>query len=219
MLYLNKEEITMKRILCYGDSNTWGYISGTDHQRYNENQRWTKLLQKELGKKFEVIEEGLNSRTLFSDDNRPGKEGRNGFTYLKPCLDTHDKIDLIILMLGTNELKNEYNNSATDILNMVIKYINFIKNYKSQIDKSSPDILICGLPTVNEKTDYCLKGDKYKGASEKNEELNILYEKYCTENKILYLNNDDLKTGVDGVHLTENSHSKLAKKLSQLIRK
>ena len=62
-----------------------------------------------MGDQYEIIEEGLNSRTLFSNDNRPGKEGKNGFTYLKPCLDTHDKIDLLILMLGTNELKNEFN--------------------------------------------------------------------------------------------------------------
>ncbi len=208
----------MKRILCYGDSNTWGYISGSDHQRYNENERWTKLLQKMLGNDYEIIEEGLNSRTLFSDDNRPGKEGRNGFAYLKPCLDTHDKIDLVILMLGTNELKNEFNNTATDILNMIIKYIDFIKNNKSQIDKSTPEILICGLPIVNERTEYCSKGDKYKGATQKSKELNDLYEKYCKENKILYLNNNDLDTGVDGVHLTEDSHSKLAKKLAKLIK-
>lgn len=53
------------RILCYGDSNTWGYISGSDHQRYGNNERWTKILAKLLGNSFEVIEEGLNSRTLI----------------------------------------------------------------------------------------------------------------------------------------------------------
>ena len=63
------------RILCYGDSNTWGYISGTDHQRYIED-RWPRILQKNLGEKFEIIEEGLNSRTLISNDTRPGKEGK-----------------------------------------------------------------------------------------------------------------------------------------------
>ena len=70
------------KILCYGDSNTWGYISGTDHQRYGENERWTRLLGDLLGNEFEIIEEGLNSRTLISNDTRSGKEGRNGFDYL-----------------------------------------------------------------------------------------------------------------------------------------
>ena len=73
-----------------------------------------------LGNQFEVIEEGLNSRTLISNDPRPGKEGKNGAEYLIPCLDTHDPIDLVILMLGTNELKNTYQKSA---------YLNKIRNF------------------------------------------------------------------------------------------
>ncbi len=167
---------------------------------------------------FEVIEEGLNSRTLMSDDNRPGKEGRNGFTYLKPCLDTHDKIDVIILMLGTNELKNTFNNSAQDIVDMVNKYFEFLSNYKSQIDKTTqPEIIICGLPLVNENSEYCRNGDKYKGASEKSKKLNELYKQYCLKRKIIYVDNNDLKTGIDGVHLTKESHKKLAQKLAKVI--
>lgn len=208
----------MIKILCYGDSNTWGYISGSDHQRYNENERWTKLLQKKLGSDYEVVEEGLNSRTLFSDDVRPGKEGRNGFTYLKPCLDTHDRIDIVVLMLGTNELKYTFNNSANDIVNMVDKYVKFIENNKSQIDKSTPKIIISGLPLVNENTEYCNKENKYKGASEKSKELNKLYKSYCQNNNVLYVDNDDLKTGVDGVHMTLQSHMLLAHKLYILIK-
>jgi lysophospholipase L1-like esterase len=114
----------MKRILCYGDSNTWGYISGSDHLRYNSNERWTKLLQKKLGQSFEIIEEGLNSRTLFSNDDRPGKEGRNGFTYLKPCMDSHDKFDTIIIMLGTNDRSKpveEVMQKYTEILDLLRK--------------------------------------------------------------------------------------------------
>ncbi len=209
----------MKRILCYGDSNTWGYISGTDHQRYNENERWTKLLQKELGDSFEVIEEGLNSRTLFSDDPRPGKEGRNGFTYLKPCLDSHDKVDIVIIMLGTNELKYSYNNSPQDIVDMVDKYVTFLKNYTSQIDKSTPQVIISGLPLVNENTEYCGKNDKYKGAGKKGQELNKLYKAYCRTKNIVYIDNNDLETGVDGVHLTKESHKKLSKRLAKEINK
>jgi lysophospholipase L1-like esterase len=205
------------RILCYGDSNTWGYISGSDHLRYNENERWTKLLQKQIGGGIEIIEEGLNSRTLFSDDNRPGKEGRNGWTYLKPCLDTHDKIDAIILMLGTNELKNTFNNSAKDIIEMLDKYVDFVKNYKSQIDKSTPQIIISGLPLISESAVYCKKGDKYKGASKKSKELNILCKNHF-KNKILYIDNSDLQTGIDGVHMTKEAHKVLADKICKVIK-
>ena len=218
MLWYNIfEEINMKRILCYGDSNTWGYISGSDHLRYNSNERWPKLLQKKLGQSFEIIEEGLNSRTLFSNDDRPGKEGRNGFTYLKPCMDSHDKFDTIIIMLGTNELKSTFNNTAEDIVNMIDKYVNFIKNYKSQIDKTCPGIIISGLPIVQEDTTYSKKDNKYKGATQKSIKLNNLLEKYCKDNLVPYINNDDLTVGIDGVHLTKESHISLANRLSKVL--
>lgn len=207
----------MKRILCYGDSNTWGYISGSDHMRYNSDERWTKLLQKKLGQDFEIIEEGLNSRTLCSNDERPGKEGRNGFTYLKPCMDSHDKLDVIVVMLGTNELKYTFNNTPEGIVEMIDKYVVFINNYKSQIDKTHPDIVISGLPIVEENTQYSQKENKYKGASTKSVQLNKLLEQYCQSNSITYVNNDDLAVGIDGVHLTKESHEKLATRLSKIL--
>ena len=107
----------MKRILCFGDSNTRGYIPNSNYLRFSENERFPKLLQKVLGEEFEVIEEGLNSRTLVSDDLRKNKEGRNGSKYLIPCLDTHDPIDLVVLMLGTNELKEKYNHTTKELEN------------------------------------------------------------------------------------------------------
>ena len=76
-IMMDLKEMEQIRILCYGDSNTWGYISGSNHQRYGNDERWTRVLGKLLGDKFEVIEEGLNSRTLISNDTRPGKEGKN----------------------------------------------------------------------------------------------------------------------------------------------
>ncbi len=100
---------------------------------------------------------------------------------------------------------------------MIDKYIKFIKNNKSQIDKSVPQIIISGLPIVNEQTTYCKANDKYKGASEKSKELNSLYEKYCKENNIIYINNNDLQTGIDGVHLTLESHRLLADRLSKIL--
>ena len=208
----------MKRILCYGDSNTWGYISGTDHLRYAENKRWTGLLAKKLGRKYQVIEEGLNSRTLYSVDKRPGREGRVGFDYLKPCLDTHDKIDCFVLMLGTNEFKADYNNTAEQISAMLIKFIEYIKNYKSQIDKTAPKLILSGVALVNENTEYAKKDGMYNGATEKSVNLNVLMKKYCQENGVTYIDNTDLEVGVDGVHFTEQSHKILAQRIYERVK-
>ncbi len=108
-----------KRILCFGDSYTWGYIPWSNHERFSENIRFPKKLQELLGEKFEIIEEWLNSRTLNSEDERPWKQGRNGSSYLIPCLDSHDPLNLVILLLGTNELKHIYQNSPEQIWNLL----------------------------------------------------------------------------------------------------
>ena len=207
-----------KRILCYGDSNTWGYISGSDHQRYGKEERWTKLLAKLLGNQFEVIEEGLNSRTLISNDPRPGKEGKNGAEYLIPCLDTHDPIDLVILMLGTNELKNTYQKSAEEIGNLLEEYfVKVILGRKSQLADTYPKLLIVTPPVVREDTEYCKTKDKYLGAMQKSKKLNEIYQTIATKYSCYFIGNDYLTTGSDGVHLTKESHEKLAEMLRDKI--
>ena len=92
----------MKTILCYGDSNTWGYNPATT-ERSSRDERWTGILRRELDDGYLVIEEGLNGRTTVWDD--PIEGYKNGKEYLIPCLETHKPLDLVIIMLGTNDLK------------------------------------------------------------------------------------------------------------------
>lgn len=91
----------MRSILCYGDSLTWGYtpISGV---RYPKNVRWTGVLARELGPEYEILEEGLSGRTtVFDVFYNPNL---NGEDHLEAELMTHAPLDLVILMLGTNDL-------------------------------------------------------------------------------------------------------------------
>lgn len=204
------------RILCYGDSNTWGYISGSSHNRYLKNQRWTGILQDLLGEEHLIIEEGLNSRTLISNDERSGKEGKNGSEYLIPCLDTHDPIDYVILMLGTNELKAVYNKNVEEIGSLIEKYfIKVILNRKSQFLETTPKLIIVTPPLVNETTDYCK--NKYEGATLKSQQLNDVYKNLSIKYNCLFIDNKGLKTGIDGVHLNEESHKLLADKICQCL--
>lgn len=95
--------MTEKTILCYGDSNTWGYIPQTG-ERYDGNIRWTRRLADALGNGYYVVEEGLNGRTTAFDD--PIEPHRNGHRSLEGCLLSHKPIDLFIVMLGTNDTKH-----------------------------------------------------------------------------------------------------------------
>src|SRR3954462_1773041 len=100
----------MKTIVCFGDSNTWGYDPASNG-RFGPTNRWTGVLQTALGSDYRVIEEGLNGRTTTVDD--PIHDHRNGRHYLPPCLESHAPFDLVTIMLGTNDLKARFNSSAS----------------------------------------------------------------------------------------------------------
>ena len=96
-----------KHIVCLGDSNTHGYCADPADcadgslQRFNEEERWTCLLQKKLGEDYLVAEEGLSGRTTVFDD--PLYEHLSALDYLYPCLKSHEPVSLLIVMLGTND--------------------------------------------------------------------------------------------------------------------
>ena len=94
----------MKHIVCFGDSNTHGYCAdpadcADGGDRFNEQERWTCLLQEKLGPDYRVLEEGLSGRTTVFDD--PIHEGLRGLDDIFSCLMSHEPVDLLIIMLGT----------------------------------------------------------------------------------------------------------------------
>ena len=105
-----------KHILCFGDSNTHGYCADPADcadsalARFNEDERWTRLLQKQLGEEYLVIEEGLSGRTTSFDD--PVYEHLSGMDYIYPCLKSHEPISLLMIMLGTNDTKERIGANA-----------------------------------------------------------------------------------------------------------
>src|SRR5579871_1776222 len=107
----------MKRVLCYGDSNTWGAAPmkhADDVRRLGPGERWTSVLAQTLGTGWTVVEEGLGARTTVHDDPIDGAH-KNGRSYLQPCLESHWPLDVIVVMLGTNDLKPRFGMTATDI--------------------------------------------------------------------------------------------------------
>ena len=131
-----------------------------------------------LGDKFEIIEEGLNSRTLISVDKRKDKEGRSGAEYLLPCLDTHDPIDLVIIMLGTNELKTEYYRNPKEIGEIFEEiFVKKIISRKSVCRNTTPKLLIITPPLITKEN------PKFIGGKEKSEKLNDIYEDIAIRNE------------------------------------
>ena len=197
------------RILCFGDSNTWGYTPIEGSRNLN---RWTRIL-KDLLIDSEIIEEGLNARTLDStEDIEPHK---NGFNYLLPCLESHYEFDYLVLMLGTNDLKIHFNNTPKDMLEMLKKYIKVVKNFWPKTDGSKVKLIICGIPPVDDTKKVF---ENYEGTTKKRNEFNRLEYKYCVERGITFIDNSDLEIGKDGIHLTDNGHLRLAMKLAGILK-
>jgi lysophospholipase L1-like esterase len=91
----------VKTVVCFGDSNTWGYVPGREGERYPRDVRWPARLATALTREAEVIAEGLNGRNATIED--PIAEGRNGLPYLVPCLRSHAPVDVLVIYLGTND--------------------------------------------------------------------------------------------------------------------
>ena len=202
----------MKTILCFGDSNTWGYSPSLE-RRYNESERWTMLLQSQLLSEYRIIEEGLNSRTTVFED--PFEAGKKGLDYLLPCLGSHHP-DLVIIMLGTNDLKSRFNVTASDISKGAARLIEVAKNFNPGFMSKAPEVLLISPAHVLE-LDNGKEG--WDGAQAKSEQFSHYYELRAKELGCHFL--DAAKfiepCKKEGIHWLPEQHIKLANKLSQLI--
>jgi len=198
------------KILCYGDSNTWGYIPISE-TRYPVDIRWTGIMQSMLGDDFWVIEEGLNGRTTNLHD--PDSKGKNGLDYLYPCLRTHNPIDLIILMLGTNDTKHKFHRSAEDISVGINALLIEIKQTAWNPSGNLPKVLLLSPPPVDDSVEKA--HEEFAGAAEKIAQLSSFYHRLAGEHDTLFL---DVSQWVapspsDGIHLEPADHRTIAENL------
>lgn len=122
----------MKNILCFGDSNTYGLIPGVNG-RYDWGVRWTSLLDRRVRKLgYRVVEEGLCGRTSIFED--AVRKGRKGIDWLPILLEAHSPIELVVIMLGTNDCKTYYHADADRITDGVEALVQLVKEYDPGID-------------------------------------------------------------------------------------
>jgi lysophospholipase L1-like esterase len=209
-------KINAIKILCYGDSNTWGQDPTEKGKRHPITVRWTGLLQDMLGDNYWIIEEGLSGRTTILDGDP--REGKNGKTYLKPCLETHNPIDIVILMLGTNDLKEIFNQSPQDIANNVEILVEMIQKFGWDRNKQSPKLVLLSPPIVDESVPGVQ--EKYRGAEAKSKQLRNFYKKVAAKHKAEFIDIAQYvkSSNADGYHLDPESHKKIAQVLLDEIK-
>lgn len=203
----------MKQILCFGDSNTYGLIPGQS-DRYSETIRWTGLLEESLKKyDYKIIEEGLCGRTTIFED--PLRAGRKGTEQLPIILETHKPVELVVLMLGTNDCKKLYAANEQIIGKGIRKLILQIKDMlpNSKILLVSPIYLGKG---VGEKG-YDLEFDE--NSVRISHKLPNTYYDIAKKEGVYYIAASDYASpsSKDREHLDEEEHAKLAKALLEKI--
>ena len=205
----------MKNILCFGDSNTWGY-SPQDGNRFPPDIRWTGVLQKSLGADYRIIEEGLNGRTTFiNEDERPL---RSGSDVLQIILESHRPLDFVIIMLGTNDLKVEFNLSVEEIAQGAKTLCEMVLNSEYLAD-NIPQILLVS-PTHIGSTIMPDQEEFFNQAREKSYRFAEHYEKAVAEIGVHFLDAANIvgPSKVDGVHWDADQHVKFGEFLSVTIK-
>jgi lysophospholipase L1-like esterase len=208
----------MQTILCFGDSNTWGCVPLVEFgntRRFEPEVRWPGVLRRELGDGYLVVEEGLNGRTTVFDD--PIEAHRNGRDYLAPCLLTHRPLDLVVLMLGTNDLKHRFGLSPSDIAAGAGKLVELTSRSEAGVDGRAPQTLLVAPPPLARLT---LLADEFEGGSAKSQRLADCYAAEAAELGCAFLDAGRVirSSNVDGIHLDAEEHEKLGVAVAARVR-
>lgn len=217
------------QILCYGDSNTWGCIghwieTTVPTSRYDDQTRWPCVLQADLGDGFHIVEEGLGGRsTIYT---REGEEWKSGEMYLKPCLHSHRPLDLVIIMLGTNDLQINKTITEEDLPVGISRLVDIIQETPNVgRDQIVPKILIVSPIEIRPSAPEgrVLVYDKFRREIGRELSLKLpeVYAKVAQEKGCYFLNAADYAEPgpADGVHFTPDSHIRLGHALADYIRK
>lgn len=216
-------------ILCYGDSNTWGTAARKNTAdkefRYDRSTRWTCVLQNELGEEYAVTEEGLGFRTTVTTQYAEFPY-RNGLAMLEGCLRSHYPLDLVIIMLGTNDLRTDRLPSAEELGRNIETLASLVRE-NTEIGPDgcrAPELLLIAppfitpsLPDGRTEVFALFHGREGEGMSRRFPEI---YRLAAEKTGSFFLNAQEctVPDPRDGVHIDAPSHIRLGKAVAAKVR-
>ena len=213
-------------VLIYGDSNSYGWVPIYEPPttRYASNVRWPGVLQNMLGSDYKIIEEGLSGRTTNLDQpDRLAGAGLNGALYLPACLASHLPLDLVVIMLGTNDTKKDFKKTPYDISVGAAQLISIVKNSTGGVGTSYPApkiLLVAPVPLGAVELNPRMSALFGTDGREKSLNLGKYFEGIAKTAGVYYLDAATVvpqADGVDGVHLSPESHRKIAAAVAKSI--
>lgn len=199
----------MKNILCYGDSNTWGYDAVKD-SRFTWTERYPGILSRSLGNGYHVAENGLCGRTTqYESGTEPFVNGKKGAMF---CAEVHSPLDYVVIMLGTNDCKDMYQAEVCDIRDG-------IRNVGRCFAARRAQILLLVPPAMNHLKKSPFFDEFGQRAEEKSKQLKYEYETLAKEEGWIYLDAGEIVTPgqYDRIHLDKEGHKKLAEAVRKII--
>lgn len=207
----------MKTILCYGDSLTWGYCA-EGPSRHAHEDRWPSVLQRALGDAALVIAEGLNGRTTAFDDHL-GSADRNGARLLPSILSTHAPLDLVILLLGANDMKPWIAGRAIAAKQGMQRLIDIVRGHAYPLGAAVPEILLVAPPPLCETGDPDFAA-MFEGGVEQSRMLGSLYADLADLTGCGFFDAGSVArtTPLDGVHLDAPNTRSVGRGFEPIVR-
>lgn len=205
----------MKTIVCFGDSNTWGYDPAAGG-RHTREHRWPLVLAASLGPDYEIIPEGQNARTTV-EDNPVESPSKRGSDYLLPCLESHMPVDLLVILLGTNDLKHRFGLSAWDIAQGAGVLVSMAQASGFGPAGGAPQVLLLAPPPVAKLSNFA---KMFEGAEAKSRNLGREYEAVAGELGCHFLDASTVvkSSDLDGIHLESGDQIKLGQAVAAKVR-
>nr|WP_204354515.1 GDSL-type esterase/lipase family protein [Paracoccus saliphilus] len=219
-------ERDVKRILVYGDSNTWGYmpVESGPTTRYPADVRWPGVLQTELGEGYEIIEAGLSARTTdIADPTLPhiSGAGLDGSAALSPIIASHLPLDLVVIMLGTNDVKTQFDRSPFRTALGMGKLIDIVEQTGSGVgtEYQTPEVLVLAPPPLGNLHPE-ERAERFTGGVDKTRALPKYYEAIAEAADAEFLDIGTLAEtdGIDGVHFSAETHEKIGRGVADKIK-
>ncbi len=213
-----------RTVLCFGDSLTWGWQPRSPAgptTRWPKDVRWTGVLAAQLGPGFDIIEEGLNARTTNLDD--PLDPRVNGSRYLPAALASHLPVDLLVLMLGTNDTKQYFHRSAFDIASGAAALLRQVTASAGGIGTTypAPRVLLVAPPLPAAEMPDPWFRLQFEGAREKLAGARDAYRALAESTGAAFFDAGTViaEVGVDGLHLSEQNNADLGRALAVEVRR
>ena len=208
-----------RTILCYGDSNTHGTAPMPDpfsRERFGRTERWPGVMQAALGGEWVVVEEGLPGRTTVHDDPLEGAH-KNGLAHLKACLESHRPIDVVAIMLGTNDLKTRFSVPPVDIARGIRVLCETALACEAGPASGVPKLLVIAPVPITEAG--CL-AEMFGGGADKSRRLARLYQAEAERLGAAFLDAGAVArtSPVDGVHLEIDQHRNIGEAVAEAVR-